>query len=149
MPTYLADFLSQPRESRPRLLSGSQRHAGPPDRVRTDARFRGDAQSRDQGRPSRRREILSGLKIFLLAESLGGVESLVCHPARMTHASLPEQERLKRGITDCLIRLSVGIETAKTSSGPGERLGACLIRNIKGRTPVQRAAFWLEALWMA
>ena len=53
---------------------------------------------------------LSGLKIFLLAESLGGVESLVCCPARMTHASLPEAERLKRGITDALIRLSVGIE---------------------------------------
>jgi cystathionine beta-lyase/cystathionine gamma-synthase len=53
---------------------------------------------------------LSGLKIFLLAESLGGVESLVSHPAKMTHASLPEAERLKRGITDALIRLSVGIE---------------------------------------
>jgi len=53
---------------------------------------------------------LSGLKLFLLAESLGGVESLVCHPAKMTHASMPEQERRRRGITDTLIRLSVGIE---------------------------------------
>ena len=53
---------------------------------------------------------LSGLKIFLLAESLGGVESLVSYPARMTHASLPAQERLRRGITDSLVRLSVGIE---------------------------------------
>jgi len=56
---------------------------------------------------------LSGLKIFLLAESLGGVESLVSYPARMTHASLPEQERRKRGITDSLVRLSVGIENIK------------------------------------
>ncbi len=56
---------------------------------------------------------LSGLKIFLLAESLGGVESLVSHPAKMTHASLPEQERRKRGITDSLIRLSVGIENVE------------------------------------
>ncbi len=53
---------------------------------------------------------VAGLKIFLLAESLGGVESLVSHPARMTHASVPEPERLARGITDSLIRLSVGIE---------------------------------------
>ena len=53
---------------------------------------------------------LSGLKIFLLAESLGGVESLVSYPAQMTHASVPEPQRLKRGITDALIRLSVGIE---------------------------------------
>ena len=56
---------------------------------------------------------LSGLKIFLLAESLGGVESLVSCPARMTHASLPEPERFKRGITDALIRLSIGIENVE------------------------------------
>ena len=45
-----------------------------------------------------------------LAESLGGVESLVCHPASMTHASIPREIRLKVGITDGLIRLSTGIE---------------------------------------
>lgn len=49
-------------------------------------------------------------KVFSLAESLGGVESLVCHPATMTHASIPAAERQKRGIDDGLIRLSVGIE---------------------------------------
>lgn len=53
---------------------------------------------------------LKNTKIFTLAESLGGVESLVNHPATMTHASIPEEERLKIGITDSLIRLSVGIE---------------------------------------
>lgn len=53
---------------------------------------------------------VSRLKLFLLAESLGGVESLVCYPAQMTHASLPKEERLKRGIKDNLLRLSVGIE---------------------------------------
>ncbi|QLE54391.1 cystathionine gamma-synthase [Nostoc sp. TCL26-01] len=52
----------------------------------------------------------SHLKLFLLAESLGGVESLLCYPAQMTHGSLPETERYKRGINDNLIRLSVGIE---------------------------------------
>jgi len=56
---------------------------------------------------------LSGLKVFLLAESLGGVESLVSHPAQMTHASMPEAERRKRGITDTLVRLSVGIENVE------------------------------------
>ncbi|MDR2439787.1 MAG: aminotransferase class I/II-fold pyridoxal phosphate-dependent enzyme [Planctomycetaceae bacterium] len=53
-----------------------------------------------------------GLKLFILAESLGGVESLLCHPASMTHAALPESERQKIGITDNLIRLSMGIEDA-------------------------------------
>jgi len=53
---------------------------------------------------------ISGLKVFLLAESLGGVESLACHPATMTHGAIPEPERLARGIKDTLIRLSVGIE---------------------------------------
>ena len=53
---------------------------------------------------------LENTKIFTLAESLGGVESLVSHPVTMTHASIPETERLKIGITDSLIRLSIGIE---------------------------------------
>ena len=53
------------------------------------------------------------LKLIALAESLGGVESLVCHPATMTHASIPREIREKVGITDGLIRLSVGIEHGK------------------------------------
>ena len=55
-------------------------------------------------------KLLSAFKIFTLAESLGGVESLTCHPATMTHASIPSKEREKLGIVDSLIRLSVGIE---------------------------------------
>ena len=54
--------------------------------------------------------VLSSTKLFSLAESLGGVESLIGHPASMTHASIPREERLKVGLTDSLIRLSVGIE---------------------------------------
>ncbi len=57
-------------------------------------------------------KVLSSTKIFSLAESLGGVESLINHPATMTHASIPREERLKNGLTDSLIRLSVGIEDA-------------------------------------
>ena len=56
------------------------------------------------------RKFFKGLKLISLAESLGGVESLVCHPATMTHASIPKELREKVGITDGLIRLSVGIE---------------------------------------
>ena len=56
--------------------------------------------------------VLSGTKLFSLAESLGGVESLIGHPATMTHASIPREERLKGGLKDTLIRLSVGIEDA-------------------------------------
>jgi len=52
----------------------------------------------------------AAFKVFALAESLGGVESLVGHPASMTHASIPKAEREKVGVTDSLIRLSVGIE---------------------------------------
>lgn len=55
-------------------------------------------------------KIVENLKIFTLAESLGGVESLSGHPASMTHASIPKEEREKTGIVDSLIRLSVGIE---------------------------------------
>lgn len=53
------------------------------------------------------------LKVFTLAESLGGVESLAGHPASMTHASIPKEEREKTGVVDSLIRLSVGIEDAR------------------------------------
>lgn len=54
--------------------------------------------------------LLSSTKVFALAESLGGVESLINHPASMTHASIPREERIKNGLTDSLIRLSIGVE---------------------------------------
>lgn len=56
--------------------------------------------------------LVSSFKVFTLAESLGGVESLCGHPASMTHAAIPKEEREKTGVTDSLIRLSVGIEDA-------------------------------------
>ena len=55
-------------------------------------------------------KVLSSTKLFSLAESLGGVESLIGHPASMTHASIPRENRIKNGLVDSLIRLSVGIE---------------------------------------
>ncbi|MCG7856784.1 cystathionine gamma-synthase [Flavihumibacter sp.] len=58
------------------------------------------------------KKVLSGTHLFSLAESLGGVESLINHPASMTHASIPREERIKNGLSDSLIRLSVGVEDA-------------------------------------
>jgi cystathionine gamma-lyase len=55
--------------------------------------------------------VLESADVFTLAESLGGVESLIEHPASMTHASIPAEERRKIGLTDSLIRLSVGVES--------------------------------------
>ena len=55
-------------------------------------------------------KIIKKMNVFTLAESLGGVESLVGHPASMTHASIPKKERERSGLLDSLIRLSVGIE---------------------------------------
>ena len=56
------------------------------------------------------KKIAEKLKLFTLAESLGGVESLCCHPASMTHASISPEEREKSGLVESLLRLSVGIE---------------------------------------
>jgi cystathionine gamma-lyase len=56
------------------------------------------------------RRLLEAVRIFALAESLGGVESLIEHPAIMTHATIPEETRKKLGIGDALVRLSVGVE---------------------------------------
>jgi cystathionine beta-lyase/cystathionine gamma-synthase len=58
-------------------------------------------------------DVVKKVEIFALAESLGGVESLIGHPATMTHASIPKEEREKTGVVDSLIRLSVGIEDAE------------------------------------
>ena len=59
------------------------------------------------------KEVVSKTRLFTLAESLGGVESLIGHPSTMTHASIPREERLKSGVKDSLIRLSVGVEDAE------------------------------------
>jgi cystathionine gamma-lyase len=70
----------------------------------------GGMVSADFGTIEKAKKILNGVKIFTLAESLGGVESLISHPASMTHASVPKEERDKMGLTESLVRFSVGIE---------------------------------------
>jgi cystathionine beta-lyase len=58
-------------------------------------------------------DLMKKVQVFSLAESLGGVESLINHPASMTHASIPREERIKNGLVDSLIRLSIGVEDAE------------------------------------
>jgi cystathionine beta-lyase/cystathionine gamma-synthase len=64
------------------------------------------------GDPARARRVVEGTRVFALAESLGGVESLIGHPASMTHASVPVAMRQAMGLSDSLVRLSCGIEDA-------------------------------------
>lgn len=78
--------------------------------AREQMRGFGGMVSADFGTIERAKKVLNEVKIFTLAESLGGVESLICHPASMTHASVPKDERDKMGLTDSLVRFSVGIE---------------------------------------
>jgi cystathionine beta-lyase/cystathionine gamma-synthase len=66
--------------------------------------------SLDLGSVARARRMVESVRLFALAESLGGVESLIGHPASMTHASVPPAMREAMGLTDSLVRLSVGIE---------------------------------------
>lgn len=70
----------------------------------------GGMVSADFGSIGAAKKVLNNVKIFTLAESLGGVESLISHPASMTHASVPKEERDKMGLTESLVRFSVGIE---------------------------------------
>jgi cystathionine beta-lyase/cystathionine gamma-synthase len=64
----------------------------------------------DLGGLDKARRLLKGVRLCALAESLGGVETLISHPATMTHASVPPEERKRIGVTDGLVRISVGIE---------------------------------------
>ena len=66
--------------------------------------------SADFGNVEMAKKILNNVKVFTLAESLGGVESLISHPATMTHASVPKEERERMGLTDSVVRFSVGLE---------------------------------------
>ena len=88
-------------------LSSHPQHELAKDQMR---HFGGMLSLRLHGSLTETKIFLEQLKVFTLAESLGGVESLVCHPALMTHASLPPERRAELGIDDTLVRLSVGIE---------------------------------------
>jgi cystathionine beta-lyase/cystathionine gamma-synthase len=91
------------------LYPGLSGHPGHELHLRQAAGF-GGMIAFDTGSLDRGATVLPRTKIFALAESLGGVESLISHPATMTHASVPREEREKVGLTDGLVRISVGIE---------------------------------------
>ncbi len=71
----------------------------------------------DLGSLANAKKFLKAVRICALAESLGGVETLISHPATMTHASVPKADRIRNGVTDGLVRISVGIEDVEDLIG--------------------------------
>jgi cystathionine gamma-lyase len=106
----LAEVLAERKGVRRVLYPALPRHPGSDVAKKQMSDFGGMIAIQLDGDAERARRFCSGLRVFSLAESLGGVESLCCHPATMTHASIPREMREARGITDSLVRLSVGIE---------------------------------------
>jgi len=104
-----ADFLVASGAAKKVIYPGLESHPQY-DLAKKQMRGFGGMVSADFGTLEKAKKVLNNLKIFLLAESLGGVESLICHPASMTHASVPKEERESFGLTDSLVRFSVGIE---------------------------------------
>jgi len=108
----LAAWLSEQPQVERVYYPGLPSHPGHEIAKRQMRDFGGMVSIRLKGGGEAAKRFLPRTKLFSLAESLGGVESLVCHPASMTHASIPADIRIARGVDDGLIRLSVGIEDA-------------------------------------
>ncbi len=108
----VAQFLSEHPEVRKVYYPGLKSHPQYELARRQMSGF-GGMISFETGSLDRARRVLEGVRLLTLGESLGGVESLISHPATMTHASVPETERNRLGITDGLVRVSVGIEDAE------------------------------------
>ena len=106
----IAQFLSEHSGVESVYYPGLTSHPQHELAVRQMSGFGGMVTFKVRGGREQANAFVKALKIFSFAESLGGVESLACHPATMTHVSYPPEERLRRGITDGTIRLSVGIE---------------------------------------
>ena len=107
--TQLAKYLSDSKLGKKIYYPGLPEHPQH-ELAKKQMRGFGGMISVDVGDVEKAKKILKNVKIFTLGESLGGVESLISHPASMTHASVPEEDRDKLGITNSLIRFSVGIE---------------------------------------
>jgi cystathionine beta-lyase/cystathionine gamma-synthase len=105
----VADFLVRHPKVGKVLYPGLPDHPGHEVQKRQASGF-GSMISLEMGTPAAAKTLLGAVRVMSLAESLGGVESLISHPATMTHASLPAEERAALGITDSLVRISVGIE---------------------------------------
>lgn len=105
----LAAFLSRHPKVKKLHYPGLPQHPGHEIAKKQMSGF-GGMVSFDTGSLDSARRVLEATRVFSLAESLGGVESLISHPATMTHASIPVDDRLRFGVTDGLVRLSVGVE---------------------------------------
>ena len=106
----VAGFLTEHANVERVFYPGLPDHPGHETAKKQMSGFSGMVSFELEGGRAERDRFLDKLEIFMLAESLGGVESLICYPAGMTHGTIPEAERNKIGITDRLLRLSVGIE---------------------------------------
>ncbi|MAG57887.1 MAG: cystathionine gamma-synthase [Planctomycetes bacterium] len=109
----VAGFLVDHAKVQDVIWPGLEDHAGHAAQKAQASGFGGIVSFRVKGSLEDACRVCSSTRFFLLAESLGGVESLIEHPAIMTHASVPEDQRRERGISDTLIRLSVGIENVQ------------------------------------
>jgi cystathionine beta-lyase/cystathionine gamma-synthase len=105
----LAEFLSRHPKVTRTIYPGLPDHPQH-DLARRQMQGFGGMLSFDVGTFEAARTVLNGVRLHALAESLGGVETLICHPASMTHASVPPETRAKLGLTDSLVRISVGVE---------------------------------------
>jgi cystathionine gamma-lyase len=106
----IAEYLAQHPEVKQVRYPGLPTHPGHALARQQMRDFGGIVTMELHGGAARAMRFLSSTRLFTLAESLGGVESLMCHPATMTHASIPPEERARIGINDALVRLSVGVE---------------------------------------
>jgi len=104
-----ADFLLKSGKAEKVFYPGLKHHPQH-ELAKKQMRGFGGMVSADFGSIEKAKKVLNNVKIFVLAESLGGVESLICHPVSMTHASVPKADREKFGLTESLVRFSVGIE---------------------------------------
>jgi cystathionine gamma-lyase len=109
----IADALRKHRLVRRVYFPGLREHPGHDIARKQMSGFGGMVSFELEGMVEEVTRFVSSRKYFTLGESLGGVKALVCHPARMTHASIPAEERAKLGLSDTLIRLSPGCENAK------------------------------------
>ena len=103
---WITDFLLQHPEVKKVYYPGLETHPGH-DIAKQQSRGFGGMVSFDVGSAEKADKLLTKVKLFTLAESLGAVESLISLPAKMTHASIPEERRKELGITDGLVRISV------------------------------------------
>src|SRR5947209_7140822 len=106
----LAEWLVKQPQVEKVYYPGLETHPGHAIAAKQMRDFGGMISLRLKGGTEAARHFMGRTKLFALAESLGGVESLLCHPATMTHASIPVEVRTARGVDDALLRLSVGIE---------------------------------------